>query len=161
MKVWLTPAERQSLALVLSLVALGYALVGWRQLGGGVSVAGLDSLDLAFARQGAAMTRQAPGLDPDSLVESLWFPIDLNAADSLQLLRLPGVGPGRASAILALRRQQGVFRSVEELLAVRGIGPATLAAMRDKLFIKQDRQDSPGGPQDTVPAAPTREDPKP
>lgn len=157
----MTPAERHSLAWVLSLVALGYALVGWRQSSGEDSRAGLDSLDLAFVRQGVAMTRQAAGLDPDSLVESLWFPIDLNAADSLQLLRLPGVGPGRAAAILTLRRQRGGFRSASELLAVKGIGPVTLAGLTDKLFIKQDRQESSRGPLDVDSAAPRPEDPKP
>lgn len=55
--------------------------------------------------------------------------LDLNAADSLDLLQLPGIGPSLAGGILALRRQRGRFDSVEELRAVRGIGEKRFAKL--------------------------------
>jgi len=57
-------------------------------------------------------------------------PIDLNRADAEQLDGLPGVGPATAQAIVDHRTRHGPFASVDDLEAVRGIGPAKLEAMR-------------------------------
>jgi competence protein ComEA len=56
--------------------------------------------------------------------------IDINAATADDFDRLPGVGPTIARAIVEHRKRNGPFASVDELLAVRGIGPAKLAEMR-------------------------------
>ena len=58
-------------------------------------------------------------------------PLDLNSATLEQLDALPGVGPATAKAIIEERERRGGFRSVEDLLDVRGIGPAKLDALRD------------------------------
>jgi competence protein ComEA len=57
-------------------------------------------------------------------------PIDLNRADEQALLGLPGIGPARAQAILAYRAAHGGFRSVSQLLQIRGIGRALLKQLR-------------------------------
>jgi competence protein ComEA len=57
-------------------------------------------------------------------------PIDLNVATIAQLETLPGVGPATAQAIVDYRSQHGSFRSVEDLLNVRGIGQAKLDQIR-------------------------------
>jgi competence protein ComEA len=62
-------------------------------------------------------------------------PIDLNSATAEQLDTLPGVGPATAAAIVAYRSQHGPFRAVDDLLLVRGIGPAKLAALRSKVRV--------------------------
>ena len=56
--------------------------------------------------------------------------IDLNAADAYDLDRLPGIGPAKAEAILAYREEHGPFQSVDDLLAVSGIGEVTLENLR-------------------------------
>lgn len=56
--------------------------------------------------------------------------VDLNAADAAALESLPGVGPVTASSILAWRAANGSFASVDQLVEVDGIGPATLARLR-------------------------------
>lgn len=61
--------------------------------------------------------------------------IDLNTATEAELQRLPGVGPSMATKILDYRREHGRFASVEELLAVKGIGPKKLDALRDYVRI--------------------------
>jgi competence protein ComEA len=43
---------------------------------------------------------------------------------------LPGVGPSTARAIIDHRTRNGPFASVDDLLAVRGIGPAKLAELK-------------------------------
>lgn len=58
--------------------------------------------------------------------------VNVNTATADELMRLPGIGPSKAAAILALRaRMTGQrFARVEDLLRVRGIGRATLRKLR-------------------------------
>jgi competence protein ComEA len=62
-------------------------------------------------------------------------PVDLNRATVDQLDALPGVGPATAAAIVAYRDAHGPFASVDDLLKVRGIGPAKLDAMRAQVAV--------------------------
>ena len=62
-------------------------------------------------------------------------PIRLNSADASALEELPGVGPATAAAIISYREEHGPFSSIDDLLEVRGIGPAKLAAMVDRLVL--------------------------
>jgi competence protein ComEA len=57
-------------------------------------------------------------------------PVSLNSATFEDLRRLPGVGAKRANAILALRMHLGRFRSIEDLLKVKGIGRSMLKRLR-------------------------------
>lgn len=63
-------------------------------------------------------------------------PVDLNAAGAAQLEALPGVGPATAAAIVAWRERDGPFTSVDQLLEVRGIGPAKFEALRDLVVVR-------------------------
>lgn len=65
--------------------------------------------------------------------------VDLNAADSAALMRLPGIGPALAGRILA-RRRESPFGSIGELVEVPGIGPATLERLRDRLVAGRRRR---------------------
>lgn len=57
--------------------------------------------------------------------------IDLNTADQAALETLPRIGPALAERIIAWREENGRFRSVDDLLAVPGIGEKLLAGLRD------------------------------
>jgi competence protein ComEA len=57
--------------------------------------------------------------------------VSLSRADSAALQTLPRVGPATAERIIAWRDANGPYRSVEDLLAVSGIGPATLEGLRE------------------------------
>ena len=54
----------------------------------------------------------------------------LNVASEQDLTRLPGIGPARAKAILALRLRLGRFRSLTDLRRVKGIGRRSLERLR-------------------------------
>jgi competence protein ComEA len=70
-------------------------------------------------------------------------PVVLNQATPEDLQRLPGIGPKRAMAIVALRSKLGRFRQVEDLLRVRGIGRATLKRL--KPLVRLDPPPPPDG----------------
>ncbi|HWS50767.1 MAG TPA: ComEA family DNA-binding protein, partial [Microbacterium sp.] len=57
--------------------------------------------------------------------------IDLNTADQAALETLPRIGPALAERIIAWREENGRFTSVDDLLAVPGIGEKMLAGLRD------------------------------
>lgn len=56
--------------------------------------------------------------------------IDLNSADQAALETLPGIGPALAGRIIQWREENGPFRSVDDLLAVPGIGEKLLEGLR-------------------------------
>ena len=56
--------------------------------------------------------------------------VHLNSATEADLIQLPGIGPALAKRIVEHRRQIGGFKSVEQLLEVRGIGKEKLEQIR-------------------------------
>lgn len=61
--------------------------------------------------------------------------VDLNAATEEQLLEVPGIGPGKASAILQYREEKGGFATYENLGDVKGFGPKTLENLKAYLIV--------------------------
>ena len=90
----------------------------------GLGVATEASAQHRAARAAATQTATTPTSDEGV--------VNVNTATDDELMRLPGIGPAKAAAILALRaRLQGQrFARVEDLLRVRGIGRATLRRLR-------------------------------
>lgn len=62
-------------------------------------------------------------------------PVPLNSATAAELEALPGIGPATAAAIVAWREANGPFTAVDQLLDVRGIGPAKFEAIRDLVVV--------------------------
>jgi competence protein ComEA len=82
----------------------------------------------AVAAAGPVAPSSASGAPPSA-------PINLNTATPEQLDQLDGVGPATAQKILAYRQEHGGFRSVAELDRVPGIGPARMAALKDRVTV--------------------------
>lgn len=55
--------------------------------------------------------------------------ININQASAEQLSSLPGIGPSKAEAIIALRETKGRFTSTSDLQNVKGIGKKTAARL--------------------------------
>ena len=58
-------------------------------------------------------------------------PVSLSTATAEQLETLPRIGPALAARIIAYREAHGGFSSVDDLGQVGGIGPKTLAGLKD------------------------------
>lgn len=67
--------------------------------------------------------------------ESADLPIDLNSATQDQLEQLPGIGPAKANDIIAYRQKVGGFDTIEQIMEVSGIGPATFEKIKDYITV--------------------------
>jgi len=61
--------------------------------------------------------------------------ININSATAAELEALSGIGEVLAATIVEYRTQNGPFTSVDDLLDVSGIGPATLEEIRDQVTV--------------------------
>ena len=83
------------------------------------------------------------GIRPYTRVETEGLPspeaqekLDLNTATQEELDALPGIGPVKAEAILQYREESGPFRTVEEIMEVKGIGEKTLEQLRPYVTVE-------------------------
>jgi comEA protein len=58
------------------------------------------------------------------------FPLDLNNASYAELIQIPGIGPSYAQRIIEYRYNNKGFRSIEELMNIKGIGQKSLDKIR-------------------------------
>lgn len=59
--------------------------------------------------------------------------VDLNTATLEQLVALPGVGKKKAAAIIEYRTKNGKFKSVDELVNVKGVGKKMLEKLKGQV----------------------------
>lgn len=62
--------------------------------------------------------------------EAFAYRIDLNRADRTELMQVPGIGPGRADAIIAKRNTDGEYGTPNDLDHVKGFGPKLLEQIK-------------------------------
>uniref|UniRef100_UPI0025B7D5CF ComEA family DNA-binding protein n=1 Tax=Corynebacterium sp. TaxID=1720 RepID=UPI0025B7D5CF len=61
--------------------------------------------------------------------------VNINTADLAGLTTLSGVGEKTAQAIIDWREANGPFTAPEQLMEVKGIGPAKFEALRDAVSV--------------------------
>lgn len=61
--------------------------------------------------------------------------INVNTATLEELDKLKGIGPATAQKIIDYRTQNGLFKTIDELNNVSGIGDAKLDGMRDSITL--------------------------
>src|SRR5712664_454939 len=64
-------------------------------------------------------------------------PVNLNTATSEELQQVPGIGPATAEKILQMRKSYGAFKSVDDLLSIKGLGKKRLEKMRKYLTVSK------------------------
>jgi competence protein ComEA len=69
--------------------------------------------------------------------------IILNTATAAQLDKLPSVGMKRAEQIVALRERLGRFKSLNDLLRIKGIGVKSLKKMLPMLVLDPPKEPEP------------------
>lgn len=80
--------------------------------------------------------------------------ININTADASTLQQgLANVGPLKAEAIVAYRREHGPFQSIEDLVQVKGIGTATLERNRARMTVGTTRAPTAAPPRRAEPAS--------
>ena len=73
---------------------------------------------------------------PGASIEEGGYLLDINTAAVDELDTLPGIGEVLAQRIVDYREAHGPFRSVEELIAVEGIGEGKLEKLRELVTVE-------------------------
>lgn len=75
------------------------------------------------------------GVQIDILNGELTEPVDINTASAEELQRLPGIGPSKASSIIAYREEHGAFTMIDDVMQVPGIKEGTFAKICDHITV--------------------------
>lgn len=62
--------------------------------------------------------------------------ININTATQTQLETLPGIGPSTATKIIAYRKENGNFKTTEDIKEVSGIGDNKFEKIKDYITVK-------------------------
>ena len=86
----------------------------------------IATLLLAFAPFAAGVS---------SAAEEQQQKVNLNSANAQELTSLRGIGDKTAQAIVAYRESHGPFKSVDELVEVKGIGEKLVTSLREQVSV--------------------------
>lgn len=70
------------------------------------------------------------------LTSCLFSAVNINKANSAQLQTLNGIGPAKAQEIIKYRKSHGGFKTADEIVNVKGIGPKTLDKLRKQVSVR-------------------------
>lgn len=62
--------------------------------------------------------------------------VNINTADETTLMSLSGIGPSKAMAIITHREEKGLFKSIEAIKDVTGIGDSTFENLKEFISVK-------------------------
>jgi comEA protein len=117
--------------LVIGLLFVGVAVQPIRSLGCAVSTRPMKFR--SFLPSAACPPQGRQATLPVQTQKSSQIPaatIDINRASAEDIQKLPGIGPTLARRIVVYRRKHGLFRRVEDLMAIKGIGMKKWKALR-------------------------------
>lgn len=61
--------------------------------------------------------------------------VNINTASQAELEKLTGIGPTKARAIVEDRAKHGVFKTIDEIKRVKGIGDATFEKLKADITV--------------------------
>ncbi len=61
--------------------------------------------------------------------------VNINTADAVQLMTLPGIGQSKANSIIEYRNANGAFKTIEDLMKIPGIKEGSFRQISDKITV--------------------------
>ena len=61
--------------------------------------------------------------------------VNINTADQAALMTLSGIGEAKAQAIITYRQEKGLFKTIEDLKKVSGVGDKTFESIKTKITV--------------------------
>lgn len=120
--------------------------------GGSLAEARLDTLNLAALLEDGQrvwVPSIAPTPEPETssaersqtivlpaATPSSQNPLNINTASAAELESLPKIGPVIAQAIVDYRQANGSFSAIEQIVEVKGIGPAIFEAIKELITVE-------------------------
>ncbi|MCX5716400.1 MAG: helix-hairpin-helix domain-containing protein [Candidatus Omnitrophica bacterium] len=109
----LTKQEKRTLIFLVSVLILGIAILYLKSLVSSPKIEVISALEKKEIQEAKV--------------------ININTASKEDIMRLKGVGPALAEAIIEYRTAHGSFKDKEELKAVKGIGPVKYDGIKDRV----------------------------
>ncbi len=82
---------------------------------------------------GTAMAAKAKS--PPKQAAAQTQPININTADAETLTTIKGLGESKAKAIVSYRKSHGIYKSVDDLTKVQGVGDNLLQKIKNQLTV--------------------------
>jgi len=101
---------------------------------------------VAFRQGSREYQATADSAAKPTLTADLERPIDVNHASQEDLQVIPGIGPVLAKRIVDYRAKNGYFRTVQDLIEVKGIGPKLLLRWEGLIVALPDTIEKKGTP---------------
>lgn len=98
-----------------------------------------DTANIATGTDTTAMQLAAGDTTTTTNVSTEQTKVDVNKATAKELMKVKGISPPKAKAIIAYRKQYGDFKSLDDLSKVKGfksMNEKTLKAIQDQLSVE-------------------------
>ncbi len=97
---------------------------------------GFPSKSPAIKKESSSPTISTRRKTISTSTSHIHLPININKSTRSELEMLSGIGPKRAADIINYREVNGAFKSIDEIVNVKGIGPKTFLQIRDKITVE-------------------------
>ncbi len=94
-----------------------------------------DKIYIPFIEENIETNTQENIKDTEVQSKNMSKKVNINTADQFELETLTGIGPSTALKIIAYRKENGKFSSIEQIKEVNGIGEGKYEKIKDKIEI--------------------------
>ena len=102
---------------------------------------------LLTAHTAASAAQAKPAAPTAAAKPTAGKPVNINTATVAELNALPGIGAKTAALIVEYRQKNGLFKKIEELMNVRGVGEKNFLKLKDQISVGNAKADHDQPPQ--------------